>query len=98
LPESDPLITPAFDEGVSLDEGISSEGFTKAPAEPIATTPLQTPFKSSNNMEIPFPTPPAPEPTIPQLPPAPHIHCTERTTHPTWVNAAADAKKARAAA
>ncbi|KIM82399.1 hypothetical protein PILCRDRAFT_7800, partial [Piloderma croceum F 1598] len=98
LPESDPLVTPAFDEGVSQDEGISSEGFTKAPAEPAATAPLQAPSKSSNNMEILFPTPPAPEPTIPQPPPAPHIRYTERTIHPTWVKAAANAEKARAAA
>jgi len=94
LPESDPLVTPAFDEGVSQDK----EGFTKAPAEPTTTTPLQTPIKSPNNVEIPFPTPPAPEPTIPQPPPAPRIRCTEHTTCPTWVKAAADAEKARAAA
>ena len=92
------MVTPAFDEGVSQDEGISSEGFTKAPAEPAATAPLQTPSKSSNNMEILFPTPPAPEPTIPQPPPAPHICHTERTIYPTWVKAAADTEKARAAA
>jgi len=97
LPESDPLVTPAFDEGVSQDKGISSEGFTKAPAEPTATTPPQTPSKSPNNIEIPFPTPPALEPTIHQPPPAPRIRRTERTTRPTWVKAAADAEKARAA-
>jgi len=91
------LVTPAFDEGVSQDKGISSEGFTKAPAEPTATTPLQTPSKSPNNIEIPFPTPPALEPTIPQPPPAPHIRRTEQTIRPTWVKAAADAEKARAA-
>ena len=98
LPESEPLITSAFDEGVSRDEGISSEGFTKAPAEPIAAAPPQTPPKSPNNVEIPFPTPPALEPIIPQPPPAPRIRRTERTTRPTWVKAAADAEKARAAA
>ena len=97
--QSDPLVTPAFDEGVSQDEGISSKGFTKAPAEPTATAPPQTPLiKSSNNMEIPFPTSPAPEPINPQPHPAPRIHRTERTICPTWVKAAADAKKARAAA
>lgn len=49
-------------------------------------------------MEIPFPTPPAPEPINPQPPPAPRIHRTERTIHLIWVKAATDAKKARAAA
>ena len=98
LPENNPLVTPAFDEGVSQDKGISSKGFTKAPAEPTTTAPPQTPIKSPNNVEIPFPTPPAPEPTIPQPPPAPHIRRTERTTRPTWVKAAADTEKARAAA
>jgi Reverse transcriptase (RNA-dependent DNA polymerase)/GAG-pre-integrase domain len=98
LLENNPLVTPAFDEGVSQDRGISSEGFTKAPTEPAVIAPPQTPPKSSNNMEIPFPTPPAPEPTIPQPPPAPRICRTECTTRPTWVKAAADAEKARAAA
>jgi hypothetical protein len=41
LPESNPLITPAFDEGVSQDEGISSEGFTKAPAELASTNSIK---------------------------------------------------------
>src|ERR1700691_2739922 len=52
LPESNPLVTPAFDEGVSQDNGISSEGFTKAPTEPAVIAPPQTPSKSSNNTEI----------------------------------------------
>jgi len=83
LPENDPLVAPAFNEGVSQDKGISSKGFTKALAEPTTTPPPQTPSKSPNNIEIPFPTPPAPEPIIPQPPPAPRICHTERTTRPT---------------
>jgi len=98
--EEEPIITSASGEGVTQDESTSSEGFTKAPADsqPFTEPPPTLPEISSTTSKVPNPTQPTPMQSIsadiPAPPPIPtQPHRSERTIHPTWVKAAANAQK-----